>query len=172
VNLLQILLGIFLLSFGRKAFWLFAGSVGFFATYLFITKAFSSQPEWLLITIAAVAGLVGALLAVYVQSLALGLVGIIAGAYVFGNLSQALHIDLGPFTWFIYAVGGLAGGFLVLVLLDWALIFLSSYLGSTLVAQSFSLVSSNFLLAFILLFILGVLFQVTMLRRDESTPTE
>jgi len=55
----SIVLGIILLLFGRKLFWFFVGVIGFLTGVLLATHYLQGQPEWVILIIALIAGVLG-----------------------------------------------------------------------------------------------------------------
>jgi len=165
---LQIFAGLGLLAFGRKLFWLLAGAAVFYFSYRLASQHLPEEPAWLPLLAAAGAGLAAALLAVTMQSLAVGLAGFAAGGTLMYTLVQGAGIDLGPFSWFVFAAGGLAGGFLVLWLLEWALILLSSFTGALLVMQRTPLDSFLSAFLFFALFVTGFGFQFYLFQKEHN----
>src|SRR2546428_13464420 len=79
VPLVGALIGIVILLFGRKVFWLGVAAVGFLAG-VELTPHLVNDPSALLqLTVAIVLGLIGALLDLFVQKIAFAGVGIRAG---------------------------------------------------------------------------------------------
>ena len=68
--IIRLLAGGALLVLGRKLFWLFVAAVGFAAGWAVATDLLSVQPEWLALVIAVAVGVVGVLVAQFVQRLA------------------------------------------------------------------------------------------------------
>ena len=168
------LVGAALLIFGRKAFWLFVAGVGFVAGLQLATRTFELEPGWILIVIAGVAGLLGALLALVFQSIGIGLAGFLGGGYIALSLfdatgwGQRLLADLPYRSGLIFIAGGVLGAILIGVLFDWALIVLSSVIGATLISQAtpFELLVRMGL--FVVLAATGVVVQWILMRRDRS----
>ena len=79
--ILNVLIGIGLVFFGRKVFWLFVAGIGFVAG-LSLANSVLQGPEWVGIIIGLVIGLLAALLAVFLERFALGLAGFLAGGYL------------------------------------------------------------------------------------------
>ncbi|HTG43400.1 MAG TPA: hypothetical protein VK633_02590, partial [Verrucomicrobiae bacterium] len=77
----SVIVGIVLLFFGRRLFWLFVAGAGFAAGLFFARDHFHIQSDWLVLAIAVMADLIGALLAVLAQKLAIGLGGGLAGGF-------------------------------------------------------------------------------------------
>jgi hypothetical protein len=120
MTLLAIVVGLALLLFGRQLFWLFVGGAGFAAGMALATDLFQGQSDWLILVVALLAGLVGALLSVFLQRLAIGMAGFFAGGYAV--LTLALKLGHPDWTWIAFLLGGVVGVLLVMVLFDWALI--------------------------------------------------
>ena len=139
LNLLRVLLGAFLLGFGRSLYWLFVGGAGFLAVNTLASRLLEGSPRILLLAIAVAAGLLGALLAILLQKFAVGLAGFLAGGYFFVILLDLLKLDYGPVVWILFVVGGILGAILVASLFEVSLIFLSSLSGALLIAQSLRL---------------------------------
>jgi hypothetical protein len=126
-------MGVILLIFGRRLFWLFIAAVGFGAGFEFSRLYLGIQPVWALWAIGLVTGFGGALLALFFQRLAIGLGGFAAGGYIAFYLTSLLATA--PPFW-IYLIGGVIGAILMYFLFDWALIAISSVAGATLIVQS------------------------------------
>jgi hypothetical protein len=136
---LRLIVGVILLTLGRKLFWLFVAAAGFVAAIFLVTRYVHVQAEWLIAVIAIGAGVLGALLAVFLQRVAIGIAGFLVAGYAVVALLQLAGVDLGRLAWVAYVIGGVIGAFLMTVLFDWALVALSSLGGATLVAEAFSL---------------------------------
>ena len=171
LSIVSLLLGIALLVAGRKLFWLFVGAAGFVAGLQLATQ-FWRGPEIMAIIIGLVVGVVFALLAIFLQGVAIGVAGFLAGGYVLTTLASMIGLNQGAFSWLIYLMGGIIGVLLVIFLFDWALITLSSLVGASLITQSLVLPSSTAGIIFLALVILGVVIQGTTLRRDRLVPVD
>jgi hypothetical protein len=161
VDILHIMIGLMLLGLGRRLFWLFVGCVGFVVGLQMAQLYLGLQPVWVVWAIALVFGLVGALLAMFFQTLAIGLGGFAAGSTIAAYIAGALGFDAVPVISFI---GGIAGVVLLYVTFDWALIGLSSVAGSTLIVQSLNVTSQIEMVLYAVLIVAGIVFQATMLR--------
>jgi hypothetical protein len=159
--LINAILGGALLVAGRKLFWLFVGAAGFVTGYQ-LTSDFFQGPEGIAIIVGLVVGLIFAVLAIFLQTIAIGLAGFLAGGYVLLALTASLGLDM-P-TWIIYIVGGIIGVILVSFLFDWAIITLSSLAGASLVVEAFQLQRTG--LIFIILVLAGVIIQGTAHRYE------
>ena len=75
----RILLGMVLLAFGRRLFWLFVGAVGFVAGARFADRFLPGQTEDVYVIFCLIVGAVSAVLAVTLRKIALGVAGFLAG---------------------------------------------------------------------------------------------
>ncbi len=164
IDILNIMIGIMLLGFGRRLFWLFVGCVGFVAGFQMAQLYLGLQPVWMVWAVALLFGLVGALLAMFFQTLAIGLGGFAAGSTIAAYIAGMLGYAAVP--WLIF-IGGIAGVILLVATFDWALIGLSSVAGSSLIVQSLHVTSRAGVVLYVILIVVGVVFQVTMLRSQR-----
>lgn len=169
LNLINLLLGAALLLAGRKLFWLFIGIVGFI-TGVQLAARFWDGPEWTAIVIGIVVGLLFALLAVFIEALAIGIAGFLVGGFVLTTFTNSLGFTDGLLFWLFFAIGGMIGLLLVMFLFDWALIVLSSLAGASLVVQALFAEGGPGSLVFIGLFLLGLFIQGMVLLREETPP--
>lgn len=168
LNLANVILGGILLVAGRKLFWLFVGAIGFI-TGMQLASGFAQTSEGLAIIIGLVLGLVFALLAIFLQRIAIAIAGFFAGGYVLTVLAAMLGLDFGGFGWIIYVIGGILGVILVSLLFDWALITLSSLAGASLVVQGLFPQSGIGGLIFFIIFVIGLVIQGSVLRYERQT---
>jgi hypothetical protein len=168
------IVGAALLVFGRKAFWLFVAGAGFLAGLNIATQTVQLEPGWFVLGIAVAGGLLGALLALALQSVGVVLAGFVGGGYVAMTLveslgwGQNLLADLPYRPWVIFIVGGILGAVLIGVLFDWALIILSSVMGATLITQAVPFDGSVQGPLFAVLLATGLVVQAMLMRRDRS----
>jgi hypothetical protein len=170
---LEILIGIVLLLWGRKVFWLFVAGIGFVVAMDLVTRLFAGPQAETITLIALVAGLVagviGALLAIFLQRVAVGVAGFLAGGYIVLSFLEIMGAgEMTALSWVLAFVGGIIGLVLALVLLEWALIVLSSLSGAGLIAQSAGLNRSLAVLLFVVALIIGIVVQGRMLSREVT----
>jgi hypothetical protein len=158
MNVINILLGFVILLTGRQLFWLFVGILGFLAGASLAQEFISTDPVWMVWLLAAVLGLIGALLAVFLQRVAVTVAGFIAGWVFVTNLAATFGWEFGNLTWVLFLIGGVIGSFLINILYDGALIFLSSIVGATTIVQNLNLNLDPFVtsVALIILILVGV----------------
>ena len=165
--ILNILVGAGLLFFGRKVFWLFVAGAGFVAG-LSLANRLIKGPESVSLVIGIVIGILAALLAVFVERLAIGLAGFLVGGYIALQILPMLNLESGWSTTVVaFIIGGVIGLILVGMFLDWALISLSSLAGAALVTEALNLSSGLGLVVFVVLVVIGVVFQARELRGDR-----
>ena len=113
-------------------------------------------------------GLLAALLAVFVQRFAISLAGFLVGGYIALQLLPMLNIEGGWWaTVLTFIIGGAIGVFLVGMFLDWALISLSSLAGASLVTEDLNMSGGLGMAVFVILIVIGVVFQARELRGDK-----
>ncbi len=160
----SLIVGIILLVAGRRLYWFFLGAVGFFFVFDFVSRAFPHQPHNTVIIIALVAGVIGALLAVLLQKIALVIGGFFAGGhFLVQALQQTGALDHGYY-WILFVAGGIIGAVLMRIAFSFALILLSSIAGATLVLRAVHLDRPGFSIPFILLAVFGIAAQYGLLR--------
>jgi hypothetical protein len=164
MTIVPILLGIALLLLGRKLFWLFVAVVGFVLGTSLASQFLQSESQEFILLIGLLGGVIGALLAVFLQRLAVAGAGFIAGGYLMVTVLGWLGMGNEGVTWLPFLIGGIIGALLVALLFDWALIFLSSLGGATLIANSLNARPSLALLLLVILLVVGVVVQSRLWR--------
>lgn len=167
--IVKILLGFLLLLAGRKLFWLSVGAIGFLIGMQLAQRYLGIQSTWTVLAISLVAGLSGALLAVFMQNLAIGLGGFLIGGYLTTLLLGVLQFDIGGLAWVAFLAGGVVGVILLNILFDWGLIFLTSIIGASIVIGALDLGSLLQLVSFLVLFLAGLTVQ-WFWKRGERKP--
>jgi hypothetical protein len=168
------IVGVALLVFGRKAFWLFVAGVGFLAGLYIATQTIDLESFWFVLGVAVAGGLLGALAALVLQNVGVGLAGFVGGGYVAMTLveslgwGQRLLEDLPYRPWVVFFAGGILGAVLIGLLFDWALILLSSVIGAILITQAIPLQGATQGLVFAVLLATGVVVQAISMKRDRS----
>jgi hypothetical protein len=149
-----------LLVFGRKLFWLFVGAVGFFAGMTLATQFFPNN-SGLSLVVGVVIGLIGAVLAVFFQRVAVIGAGFLAGGYLATTLLGMFTASPATTSWLPFLVGGILGALLMVAIFDWALIMISSLTGAVLIANYAQAGQPYTVLLIVGLFILGVVLQAS-----------
>src|SRR5438270_9791064 len=138
IPILGAVMGAVVLLFGRKLFWLCVAAIGFAAGVTLASHLVSEPTALLQLTFALLLGLIGALLALFLQKLAIGLAGFLAGGRLAVGLAATFVAQYASYYWLTFIFGGLIGAILLLLLFDWALIFLSSIIGAHIVTSAIS----------------------------------
>lgn len=171
IFIITLLAGLAILFFGRRLFWLFVAVVGFVVGFELASDFLAGQSEWLILLIALLVGLAGAAIAVFLQYLALGIAGFLAGGYLVLVLWRAIELG-GPqwLMWLVALVGAIIGSVLVVAMFDWALVILTSLVGAAMIAQlpaEWPILWRSGL--FVVLLLLGLAVQSVMLSRQGTT---
>src|SRR6266513_2078970 len=111
VAIVGALIGIVILFFGRKLFWLCVAAVGFAAGVEIAPHLVHEPSPLLALTVALV-------------------LGFLAGGKLAGAIAAAFFVQYAQHSTFIFLAGGVVGAILLLVLFDWALIVVSALIGA------------------------------------------
>jgi hypothetical protein len=169
VPIIGVVIGAAILLFGRKLFWLFVAALGF-AMGLEIAAYFMREPPiWMTLLVALVLGVLGALLAILLQKLAIAVAGFIAGGRIAWAVAAAFWVEHAHYRGLTFVIGGILGALLLLALFDWVLILLSSVEGARLITNGIVLPEKGALILFIVLAAIGVVVQGSMLRGSRRT---
>lgn len=168
-QIVSIVVGMAVLLLGRRLFWLFVAAAGFILGLGLAIDLLQAQPDWVILVAALIFGLVGALLALFAQKVAVIIAGFLMGGYTLIWLWQLLSLNLDQLNWLIFIVGGIIGALLVQFLFEAALIVLSSLAGATLIAQATTFSAPVTALLFIVLLVVGLVVQ-TQMWRERSLP--
>ena len=172
--IVNLLLGIVLLLLGRRLFWLFVGVAGFLVG-MEIAQRFVAGPQGMKLLIAIAAGILGAMIAIFLQKAAIAIAGFVIGGYITVELLRASALFpkslagmQGAAFSVPYIIGGIIGAVLLFVLFDWGLIVLSSLSGASLIVHSIIFQSHALPLLFAVLVVIGILVQARTMRRSRA----
>jgi len=168
MGILHGMIGIIILTLGRRLFWVFVGCVGFVAGFQTAQLYFGFQTSWIIWAAALLSGLVGALLALFFQTVAIVVGGFAAGSTIATHLAFLVGVASIPV---IPILGGIIGAILLYVYFDWALIVLSSVAGSTLVVQALLWNPAAEKVLYVILIAMGICFQAAWLRKQKTQAT-
>ncbi len=152
--------GVALLALGWRLFWLFVGVVGFVAGLKAAQWVFGPQPFWMLWVAGLICGIIGAMLALFFQKLAIAIGGFVAGSTIALHLTLMLGYQPGAI---VILIGGIIGAVALYLLFDWALIFLSSVGGATFLVGAIGMNSPHAPVLTAVLIAAGVIFQARLL---------
>jgi hypothetical protein len=167
MQLFTIGLGIILLIFGWRLFWLFVALVGFLLGMEFTWITLGDQPKWVMILIGLGTGLIGALLTVLFERVAFALAGFYAGAYL--ALIGAHSFGIVGNSILLFVVGGLIGAIFATLIMDWVIIVLSCLVGAGAVVVSLGLGQMVSLLIFLVLAVAGTFLQAKVMVRARKS---
>jgi len=169
---ISVLIGVVLLILGRKLFWFFVGVAGFLIGLNVATQsAIGTDSARLLIGL--VAGIIGAVLAILLQKVAIAVAGFVIGGYITVELLRLYGSGLQVSSQFVnsawvpYLIGGIVGAILMVILFDWALIALSSLAGASMILHGVAVQPRALPLLYIVLVILGIAIQAHLLRSSR-----
>jgi len=157
VGLSNIIIGLILLVFGRKLFWLFVAMTGFLVGAATARVFFADEPEWVILSTALGVGLLGAVLAVVAKRVAFALAGFYAGSYLAMTAFQMLGGGGNGMIWLVF--GGVIGGVFAALIMDWAIIVLSCLVGAGAIVQTLPLRPTGELVVFVVLMVSGFFLQ-------------
>ena len=169
IPIFSVLIGVVVLFFGRKLFWLCVAAIGFAAGVELAPRLVQEPSVLLSLTIALLLGIIGALLALFLQKIAIAVLGFLAGGKLAGAIAAAFFVHYTQHSTIIFVIGGIIGAILLLVLFDWALIVVSAFIGAHLIQSAITLPQSGLTIVFIGLAVIGILVQAASLRRSGAT---
>jgi hypothetical protein len=172
VPIVGALIGVLILFFGRKLFWLCVAAVGFAAGVELAPYLVHEPSPLLALTFALVLGFIGALLAIFLQKIAIAVAGFLAGGKLALALAGAFFAQHVQYFGLTFLIGGIIGAIILLVLFDWALIVLSSVVGAHLIQSAIALPATGTGVLFVVLVLVGVIVQAGALRRSRVVTTD
>jgi len=165
IPILSVLIGAIILFFGRKLFWLCVAAVGF-AAGMEVAPHLIHEPSTVLqLSVALVFGFIGALLAIFLQKIAIAVAGFLAGGKLAVALVTAFFVNGPNYPGITFIVGGIIGAILLLSLFDWALIVMSAVVGAYLIGHTIVLPQTGSTILFIALAAIGIVVQAAAFRR-------
>jgi hypothetical protein len=167
MSVITFIIGLTILFFGRKIFWLFVAAAGFMLGYTYGPQIFRVESPGLILLIAVIVGIIGAFLAILLKEVAVAAGGFIAGGFAAIELVRSTQLSLQMDSWVIFILGGVIGAVLMLLIFDWALIVLSSLLGASIIVRSFVLRSYWELILFLVLSVIGILVQASWFQSEK-----
>jgi hypothetical protein len=160
------LLGASLLIWGRKLFWLFIAAAGFLTGWQ-IAQAIT-QNQWAGIILGIFFAIGGALLAMFLKTIAIGVAGFLMGGSVLLSLAGLIGLDQGVIVWVIYLIGGIGGAIIIGMFFDWTVIILSSLGGAALIVNAFSMDGLARIVTLIGLVVFGIVIQASQMQKDKK----
>ena len=158
--------GVLLLLLGRRLYWLFVGGIGFIVGLSLATGFTHRRPDGTALLIGLGAGLLGIVLALVLQRLAIVVAGFLAGAWLGVEFVRAVGAPIAGTPWIPALVGGVVGAILAAALFDAVLVILSSLVGAALLAELLGGRPVTRAIVFLLLVLVGVAVQTRRKRRE------
>jgi hypothetical protein len=168
IPILSVLIGAIILFFGRRLFWLCVAAVGFAAGVEVAPHLIHEPSVVLQLSVAIVFGFIGALLALFLQKIAIAVAGFLAGGKLALALVAAFFVNGPNYPGITFIVGGIIGAILLLSLFDWALIVMSAVVGAYLIGHTIVLPPTGATILFIGLALLGIVVQAAAFRRRTT----
>ncbi len=163
-----IVLGILMLVGGRRFFWVFVGAMGFVAGFTCGKEIFGLEYVQTLLIAASILCVIGIVIALFLQGLAIGIAGFLAGSYVTFSLLPVFGEFSLELTWLIVLIGGVAGLVLSILIIDWMRIFLSSVTGAAIIVHHISPDSWVKPAIWMVLSVAGIIIQTILFLRKEK----
>ena len=156
---LNVIIGMLLLFIGRRLFWLFVACVGFASGYHYAQQIWGIHSPVLVLILSIGVGALGAIIAIFFQKAAIVVAGFAAGGYVVLSLFDQFAGLPAQVVWLPYIIGGIIGAIILFFIFDWALIFLSTLTGATLIVQMAAFSPWVEVTLFLALVTVGMVFQ-------------
>lgn len=164
IPILSVLIGVIVLFFGRRLFWLCVAAIGFAAGVEFAPHLVHEPSQVLQLSVAIVFGFAGALLALFLQKVAIAIAGFLAGGKLAMALVTAFVAEGARYPGVTFIIGGIIGMILLLSLFDWALIVMSAVVGAYLIGHTIVLPPTGATLLFVGLAVIGIIVQAAAFR--------
>ena len=144
------ILGAVVLLFGRPLYWLAVGVLGFLAGAQIADTMLADKQLFVQLLAAVGAGVIGAILAVIFQRVAFAIGGFFAGAYLAQGMATSFGISSNyEAVWFVLL--GVIGAVIAALVMDWAIIVMTSLVGAGAIVTALSVSQSVSALLFVVL---------------------
>jgi hypothetical protein len=178
MDILYYFLGVILLVAGRKLYWFFSAVAGMIGGIYLGGVVLDAESQGWQIAFAVIGAILGAMLAVGLQKIALAIVGFVAGGYGALFLWQTFGLPAeGKLELLPFILGGILASLLVVMAFEYGLIALTSWGGATLISRQLDLDGWVAAAVFFVLIIAGAVIQSVALvsdrkRQRAKKPTE
>jgi hypothetical protein len=162
-----LILGVIVLFLGRTLFWLGIATAGFLVGVEYAQMMLAAHSQWVVLAVAVAAGAIGAILAVVAERVAFALAGGYAGVYLGLLAMPAIGITSHIGVWCL--VSGIVAALVAFIIMDWAIIGLSSLVGAGAIVGVLHLRQTTGAIMFTVLVVVGVLVQARRLRGTVAT---
>lgn len=133
LTLVLLVAGVLLVVAGRKIYLFSIGLIGFLAGMYLFSEVGGTEGDWKLFLLALLVGFLGAMLALFVQRAAWLVGGFLGGGILIVYVSDLFGSSLGLSPPTLFIAGGTVGAILFFLLMDWALIVLTTMTGAYLI---------------------------------------
>lgn len=166
--IIQVAIGAVVLFLGRRIA-VFAGAAGFLIGLGLVESIAPQSSPWLVLIIAAVVGVVAAILVGTVKGFVQivgGVIGALAGAGIMLKLTGLLGLPAGVLDWVLPIAGGVIGFFLMVRFFNWGIVALACLAGASLIAGSLGDLSKTLgnppipVIVGVVLFVVGFVYQM------------
>lgn len=164
---LSLFLGAMLMIQGRKLYWLFIGGIGFFVALTLLDAPYSGMSVQVARIIAVIVALIGAVIAIFLQRLAIFVGGFLGGGYLLIIAFELFGARLGDLNFFFFLIGGIVGALIVSSAFDGALIFFSSMIGAGMIVQAMNLTPLWRFVAVPLFAVIGMGLQALIMQNEN-----
>lgn len=164
---LYVIPGLLVALAGRRLFWLAFALAGFLLGFR-MAAGLVDGPEWLTWAVGVGAGGILAVMAVFLEGLALAAGAFFAGVLLTVDIAAALGVGGHPQIWLAWLAGGALVMVLAMALLPWALAIISAVLGGLMVAEGLAWAPDIRLVTFAVVAGAGLLIQVRDLGGDRA----
>lgn len=168
--LLSVVVGVFLIFLGRRIFWVFVGGVGFIVGLQLAPVLAPNQPQWIALIVSIVLGIIGAVLAIVLQRVAVAVAGWFAGGILAGRLVALFGLNDSTLVWIACLIGAILAAVIVSFLFDWALIGLTTLSGAVLICDKLPFSPMITWIIGAILVAVGTLVQIRDLPKSVRTP--
>jgi hypothetical protein len=158
-RIVLVLVGVALLAAGRRLFWLAVAALGFAAGLFAVDRWLGDLPRPTALVVALACGLLGLVLALLVQKVAVAFGGFVLGAVLAARLLPQAAFDLGPWLPLVVVAGGVVAALLALAAFGLALTIVTAGAGAALLVESVAVPAPLEPLLLAGLWLVGVLFQ-------------
>lgn len=166
-TIILLIAGVLLLTLGRKLFWLSVAVIGFVVGAELAARVLPHQSEAVTLAVEIGLGIIGALLAIFVQEITIGIAGFLLGGELGILLGRALAFYNPNYWWLVFIVAGIVGALLMVRFFDWGLILLSSLAGARLIMDAVHVPYMVRVAGFLVLAVLGIFLQASIHRRRK-----
>jgi hypothetical protein len=168
MQIVQAAIGAALLAFGQKGLPFFLTALGALAGIALAHMYFPHASNSLMIAAIVVGAILGAVVAFFIQKIAVVFAGILGGGYAGYALAEHMGWMQNGFPWIPVVICAILGIVFAHFILKWALIVLSSFVGAYLIVGLFQLSSAPATALVIVLTATGIWFQASTGKSKKS----